>query len=235
MLDGESVVDVAFTFAAYVNEQHPFVDKLLREALDIGVVDKFTGYQSNDPEEVIRQVYALWDLFVARDVRYSSITATSSNSDQLACQHVRLLEDSINNQQANCVDGSVLLYRSMLRKIGIDAFLVLEPGHCYAGFYLDRDHKGAIGIDSVLVGESLDEPEEVLELLDSAIDESARDESSWPSFVKSCEIATDKLVAQADAGESKEESSAQPSKSSTSRWLEKLAFSRSRLTERPSS
>ncbi len=41
VLDGESVVDVAFTFAAYVNEQHPFVDKLLREALDIGVVDKF--------------------------------------------------------------------------------------------------------------------------------------------------------------------------------------------------
>ncbi len=66
VLDGDSVVDVAFTFAAYVNEQHPFVDKLLREALDIGVVDKFTGYQSNDPEEVIRQVYALWDLFVAR-------------------------------------------------------------------------------------------------------------------------------------------------------------------------
>src|SRR5262249_8832334 len=32
--DGKETVDISFTFAAYVNEQHPFVDKLLREALD---------------------------------------------------------------------------------------------------------------------------------------------------------------------------------------------------------
>ena len=34
----DGVLDVSYTFAAYVNEQHPFVDKLLREALDIGIV-----------------------------------------------------------------------------------------------------------------------------------------------------------------------------------------------------
>lgn len=58
--DGE-VTDISFMFAAYVNEQHPFVDKLLREALDQGVVDSFTGYQSGDVGEVYRQVYALWN------------------------------------------------------------------------------------------------------------------------------------------------------------------------------
>ena len=54
------VVDVSFMFAAYVNEQHPFVDKILREALNTQVVDSFTGYQSKDKAEVYRQVYALW-------------------------------------------------------------------------------------------------------------------------------------------------------------------------------
>ena len=56
-----SFTDVSYVFAAYVNEQHPFVDKVLREALDRGIVDSFTGYQSDDPAEVYRQVYALWD------------------------------------------------------------------------------------------------------------------------------------------------------------------------------
>ncbi len=41
-VDGETVTEMNMVFAAYVNEQHPFVDKLLREALDIGVVDSFT-------------------------------------------------------------------------------------------------------------------------------------------------------------------------------------------------
>ncbi len=40
----DEVIDVSFTFATFVNEQHPFVDKLLRETLDIGVVDSFIGY-----------------------------------------------------------------------------------------------------------------------------------------------------------------------------------------------
>src|SRR4051812_8260040 len=64
----EEVTDLSFMFAAYVNEQHPFVDKILREALDQGVVDSFAGYQSGDPADVYRQVYAIWNALSARDV-----------------------------------------------------------------------------------------------------------------------------------------------------------------------
>ncbi len=42
IVDGKSVTDVRFMFAAYVNEQHPFVEKVLREALDEGIVDSFS-------------------------------------------------------------------------------------------------------------------------------------------------------------------------------------------------
>lgn len=58
--DGNSI-DISFMFAAYVNEQHPFVDKLLREALSENIVDSFTGYQSGDTATVYRQVYTLWN------------------------------------------------------------------------------------------------------------------------------------------------------------------------------
>ncbi|HEV3340584.1 MAG TPA: hypothetical protein VG125_09510, partial [Pirellulales bacterium] len=118
--------DVSFTFAAYVNEQHPFVDKVLREALNGGIVDSFTGYQSGDAAEVYRQVYAIWNALSDRDVRYSNITTSAAESNTVSSQHVRLIDESINNAQANCVDGSVLL-ASLLRKIDIEPMLVFIP------------------------------------------------------------------------------------------------------------
>ncbi len=190
---GDEVIDTKFTFAAFVNEQHPFVDKLLREALDRGIVERFVGYQGNDRDQVIRQVYALWDLMVARDVRYSDITATAADSNETLSQHVRLLEDTANNSQANCVDGSVL-FVSMLRKIGIDAALVLEPGHCYMVFSTDAKGEQMYGLETTLIDAVLDDIGEVPEFLENAIEEESRGETSWPSFVAALGIATEKLA-----------------------------------------
>jgi len=190
---GENVYDISYTFAAYVNEQHPFVDKLLREALDIGVVDKFTGYQEDDEGAVLLQAYALWDLLVARDMRYSNITASAVDSVNVASQHVRLIEDSINNSQANCVDGSVLLV-SLLRKIGIDAILIFEPGHCYAGFYAGKNRTKLHAIETTMLGDVLDLEEVVVpDLIDEAIDEELRTDESFASFVAALQTATKKF------------------------------------------
>jgi hypothetical protein len=170
-------LDISPTFAAYVNEQHPFLDKILREALDVGVVEAFSGYQG-DEAEVIRQVYALWDALVARDVRYSSITATAVESDTVYSQHVRLIDESINNAQANCVDGSVL-FASLLRKIGIDPFLVLVPGHCYVGFYVDSKHEAFMCLETTMLGSSVAEDEDytAVDKLEEAVDEESRGDS----------------------------------------------------------
>src|SRR5262249_11617560 len=77
----EAWQDVRFIFAAYVNEQHPFVDKVLREALDAEIVNSFTGYQTQNKTEVYRQAYALWHALSRRDVRYSNITQCVAISD----------------------------------------------------------------------------------------------------------------------------------------------------------
>lgn len=191
---GDEHIDTSFTFAAYVNEQHPFVDKLLREALDIGMVEKFNGYQSGNQAEVIQQVYALWDLLVARDVRYSSITTTAANAETVASQHVRLLEDTVNNSQANCVDGSVL-FVSLLRKIGIDAFLVMEPGHCYAAFFADAKKTTCYAIETTLLGDEIELAEGAVPAeFDEAIGEDDRDEDTFASFVTAVKTGTARFV-----------------------------------------
>ncbi len=186
---GEDAVDVSFTFAAYVNEQHPYVEKILREALDEGIVDSFTGYQTGDPQEVYRQVYALWDVLTKRDVRYADITVEAAENQLVSSQHVRLIDESINNAQANCVDGSVLL-ASLLRKVGIEPVLVFLPRHCYLAFYLDGAGKQRVFIETTLLGS--EPPDELPKVADlkKVVDAEQAKSASWGTFVAAIATGT---------------------------------------------
>lgn len=125
-------------FAAYANEDHPLVDRIGKAAIDHGFIDAWIGYQGGAPEAVLSQALALWATCVAQGIRYSSITASSSDgaTPNVLEQHVRFIDESWENTQANCVDGSVL-FASVLQKVGIESALVLVPGHCLVAFSLD--------------------------------------------------------------------------------------------------
>jgi len=186
--------DVSFVFAAFVNEDHPYVDKLLREGLDTGIVSAFSGYQAKDKAEIYRQVYALWHALSERDLRYSSITTTAAESDFVGSQHVRMLDDSVNNGQANCVDGSVLL-ASLLRKIGIEPMLVMVPGHCYLAFPLDAAGTEIVGLETTLLGSSADEATPGLE---NVVEEKWQEENSWNTFTAALAMGTADLAKNAE-------------------------------------
>ena len=149
VVDGE-YQDWSQMFAAYVNEDNPKVDEFLRDALTSGVVDNFSGYQQ-DTLHVENQVRALWYELQHRGVKYSSNNATSNAAQMVFTQQVRFFDEVYNNQQANCVDGSVFL-ASILKKIGIRPFLVLEPGHMYLGFYGSSDRSLPYLVETTMVG-----------------------------------------------------------------------------------
>jgi hypothetical protein len=144
--------NIMFMFAAYVNENHPQVDQILKEAKATGLCAQFLGYQASE-KEVIQQVNAIWVALQRRGITYSSITDTTPNKG-VEVQHVRFLDESINMTQANCVDGSVLI-ASVLKKIGIKTSLVLVPGHCYLAFYSQEPENGGkrYGLETVLLGD----------------------------------------------------------------------------------
>lgn len=147
--EGDDVFsDYNYLFAAYVNENHPWVDHILREALETGIVDSFDGYQSEDRDQVLRQIYAIWDVMQRRGMKYSSITATAFESDTIQSQHVRLFDDAIRAKQANCVDGTVLL-AAVLRKIGLAPYLIGIPGHMYLAVDLTESESPKIGPDRI--------------------------------------------------------------------------------------
>ncbi len=130
--EGESLDDISITFAAYVNENHPWIDGLLKDALDaakeLGLTG-FTVYQMGSQDEVMLQVFAVWNALQRRGIKYSDIS-TNIPSKRVYSQSVRTVEETIKASQANCVDGSVLM-ASILRKIGMDVDLVMVPGIVY--------------------------------------------------------------------------------------------------------
>ncbi|MCL4817856.1 MAG: hypothetical protein KJ067_01875 [Vicinamibacteria bacterium] len=147
----EEDLDLSWMFAAYVNEDHPWVDTLTREALRSGKLDAFTGYQEQDEAEVLRQVYAIWHVLQQRGVRYSDISSSSAPSGVVPSQHVRLFEETVTAQQANCVDGTVAL-AAILRKIGLSPYLVTMPGHMLLAFDLDAEGGTTVGLETTMIG-----------------------------------------------------------------------------------
>jgi hypothetical protein len=144
------VQDVSPLFAAFVNENHPYIDRILREALRVNVVQHFEGYQGS-PQDVIREVFAIWNVLQRQDVKYSSITTPSGESEAVFSQHVRFLDEAIENSQANCVDGTVM-FASILYKLGIYPVLVKVPGHMFLGFYTDSERHQISFLETTLIG-----------------------------------------------------------------------------------
>lgn len=174
-------------YAAYVNEENPQIDKVLREALNTKIVRRFLGYQSSE-EMVDKQVYALWYVLQKRNFRYSSVSYSSLSSNVVYSQRVRTFEDALNSSQINCVDGSVL-FASLLRAINITPVLVQMPGHMFVGYYTSQSKKNITFLETTMIGDvDLDEyfPDEKL---DSTRTTKSQGEMSHLTFEKSKEYA----------------------------------------------
>ncbi|HNV69843.1 MAG TPA: hypothetical protein PKO06_09110 [Candidatus Ozemobacteraceae bacterium] len=180
-IDGETSLDLNWMFTAYVNEDHPFIDRVLQEALQSGVVKRFNGYQDGDSKEVVRQVFALWHTLRAQGIKYSSITRTPSQSDSVLSQHVRFVDQAIENTQANCVDGSIL-FASLLSKIDLDPFLVVLPDHAFIGFHLNPDHTEQAFLETTMLSEVSSETADLFPELDEELTAKWRNSSSWREF-----------------------------------------------------
>jgi hypothetical protein len=200
--EGEEFDDLSFLFAAFVNENHPMVDTILKEALQSGLIDSFTGYQSGDPEVVIAQVFALWNALQRRGIKYSDVSTTTP-SKYVVSQTVRFLDDSIGSTQANCVDGSVLM-ASLLRKIGIEPYLVMVPGHCFLAFDTGTDDDSELmALETTMLGQDNLQPITKLESMPAKILKKEF-EASFTTFSNAIETGNATLEENADAIDSGE-------------------------------
>ena len=140
VLDADSKLhDFRWLFAAYVNEEHPYIDSILNDIMQQGIVTKITGYQK-DAKSVVSQVEAIWYYALERGIAYSSISCTSTPTKRANVQHIRFFDQVYNSRQANCVDACVF-FASIMRKIGLKPVIFVEPCHAYLGYYTDSKRR----------------------------------------------------------------------------------------------
>ena len=145
--------DVSYFFAAYVNENHPLIDQIMKEAIGYEMVDSFSGYQG-DKEDVMSEMEAIWETLQRRGIHYSSIASSAADDNPyVSTQSVRMVGDSINYAQSNCADGSVLL-ASIFRRIGLNTRLVILPDHMMVAVDLDENGKETVYIETTMISYS---------------------------------------------------------------------------------
>jgi len=143
-------LDTTYCFAAFVNEDHPWISTLLQEAVAGGSVHSFSGYQYG-PQSTAQQVQAIWDALAARGLSYVNVATDSGTSSLVSTQYVRFLDQSVHDQGANCVDASVL-FASILRRIGLRPVLLFRPGHCFTGFYDAAEGGRIVAFETTYLG-----------------------------------------------------------------------------------
>lgn len=146
--EGSARIDLGWTFAAWVDPQHPVIDELLALA-GLSVAPGVSGPAGR--AERLRTARAIWVALERRGLRYADEVVGISQGPVIYSQRVRLLSSTWEDRVANCMDGSVLI-ASALERLGIESFLVLVPGHAFVGFYTDDRKLEAELLETTLLG-----------------------------------------------------------------------------------
>ena len=146
--EGEARIDLGWAFAAWVDPQDPVIDGLLDLAgVEASGLDALPSYRATRLDLVRK----LWIALERHGLRYADEGAGLSQGPVIYSQRVRLLSDTWNERDANCLDGSVLI-ASALERLGIGSFLVLVPGHAFVGFYVEEGRHEAEFLETTLLG-----------------------------------------------------------------------------------
>jgi hypothetical protein len=140
----------ALLVAAYVNENHPLIEQILKKALDRNLVPEFLGPQAKTKAAAINEMDAVWTVLKSMGLRYSSIAKVGTATPNMRTQNIRFLDEAVKSTQANCVDGSVLI-ASIFMRIGLDTQLVFYPNHCQVTIHYPV-MGGPVPIETTMLG-----------------------------------------------------------------------------------
>lgn len=123
-------VDLSRYFGAFVTPNRREVMLFLRRAAEKHPERQLAGYQS----DVTLQVRAIYDA-LKQDAEITYVNSlVAFNPDQSARgQRVRLPRETLEEKQANCIDGT-LLFASLLEAATLNPAIVIVPGHAFVGW-----------------------------------------------------------------------------------------------------
>jgi hypothetical protein len=96
-------------------------------------------------------------------------------------QHVRLFDEALAARQANCIDGTAVL-AAVLRKIGIEPYLVLIPGRMFLAFDLDKEGETTLGLETTMMGDTAPSDSTQSRRIPGALADRFKNQASFKSF-----------------------------------------------------
>jgi len=137
---------------AFVTPNEPSVMQFLRKAAAHHPQKQLFGYQ---PDRAVEpQVRAIFDaLQTDAAVIYVNSTVNFNPEQSARTQRVRLPRQSLAEQQANCIDGT-LLFASLLEAASLNPALVIVPGHALVAWETGKQTDQWAYLETTKIGES---------------------------------------------------------------------------------
>lgn len=134
--------------AAFITPNHPAVTAVIREASEFlkkwNGIPSFTGYQTNNPNNVKLQMAAIYAAAAQKKIVYNNPPA----SYEVIGQRVRLPHTVLEQKMGTCLDLSVL-YAACLEAVGLFPLLFFIKGHAFCGCHLESETFADCVVDDV--------------------------------------------------------------------------------------
>jgi hypothetical protein len=137
---------------AFVTPNAPSIMKFLRKAAARHPQKQLFGYQAG--RDVEPQVCAIYEaLKEDANITYVNSTINFNPEQSARTQRVRLPRQSLEEEQANCIDGT-LLFASLLEAASLNPALVIIPGHVFVGWETNKESGQWEYLETTKIGDS---------------------------------------------------------------------------------
>ena len=152
-IEGMTAQEVLDLLAVMVTPHDPDVEALIRKAADYdpsGIMKNGYGGHLDDAEGwVWDRMAAVWEAEDRDyDLTYISTYVTFAPG---AVQRMRLPSEVLEQHSGNCIELAVL-YAAVAEALGMEAAIVLIPGHAYVAIRTDLENANYYFIESTLIG-----------------------------------------------------------------------------------
>jgi hypothetical protein len=143
--------------ASWVTPHDAMIEKALTEAKNLTPDHRLPGYENwKAPAEQEQETYleakAIYNAVKKMGLSYVKSSATLGLSKGTT-ERVRMPRVTLGRSSGNCIDMAVL-YASLFENLGMDASVVIVPGHAYVGVRVAQGADQFLFIDGALTGRS---------------------------------------------------------------------------------
>lgn len=141
--------------ASWVTPHDLELEGVLSRAVAFVPDRRLPGYEDwknaeQQEQETYREAKAIFMALKGQGLAYVNSYATLGGHQDLS-ERVRMPRVSLVQSSANCIDAAVM-YASLFENLGMDATVVIVPGHAYAGVRVARGSEKFLFIDVALTG-----------------------------------------------------------------------------------